>query len=184
MNTPPDFSIDALYSALDAERACRGLTWTQLTREVNAQYRGVRIRPISVSTIPECAPERAIEGDGVLQMLVWSDDPLQRASSADTTDRRSARVAAAHGPVANSSLRHRALLRGAGRERLRLEGAPRSQLAASRSTAQRVESHSLRATADDRFPQIVQVARWLGDRSASRWLALRPLAVDPLACRW
>jgi hypothetical protein len=66
-----DFDVDALYAALDAERQARGLTWTQVARDINRQFERAPVRLISVSTITGMRERRVIEGDGVLQMLRW-----------------------------------------------------------------------------------------------------------------
>jgi len=66
-----DFDLDALYAALDAQRQARGLTWSQLGREINRQIESAPVRLISVSTITGMRKRRVIEGDGVLQMLRW-----------------------------------------------------------------------------------------------------------------
>jgi hypothetical protein len=65
------FSLDALYSALDAERSARGMTWLEVTREINDLFRNVPARPISSSAVTGMRGRRALEGNGVLQMLVW-----------------------------------------------------------------------------------------------------------------
>jgi hypothetical protein len=66
-----DFDVDALYRALDAQRQARGLTWAQLTREINGQFARLPLRSICTSTITGMRRRRVIEGDGVLQMLRW-----------------------------------------------------------------------------------------------------------------
>lgn len=66
-----DFSIEALFAALDAARQSRGISWQQVAREVNAQLERVPARPLSTSTIVGMRKRRAVEGDGVLQMLRW-----------------------------------------------------------------------------------------------------------------
>jgi uncharacterized protein YfiM (DUF2279 family) len=70
---PPrdDFDIAALYDALDAARRARGLTWTQVAREVSGLVSRARVRPIAASTITGLRTRRVAEGDGVLQMLRW-----------------------------------------------------------------------------------------------------------------
>ena len=68
-----DFSIEALYAALDAQRVARGIAWQQVTREVNALFEHVPSRPISSSTLTGMRSKQAIDGDGVLQMLRWLD---------------------------------------------------------------------------------------------------------------
>jgi len=69
----PDFDIAALYGALDAERQARRLTWQQLAREISAPFRRLPSRPVSPLTLSRLRSHRAIEGDGVLQMLRWLD---------------------------------------------------------------------------------------------------------------
>lgn len=64
-----DFSIRALYDALDEQRRARGLTWTAVTEQVNRGPRGPR--SIAPSTLTRLKDGRVAEGDGVLQMLRW-----------------------------------------------------------------------------------------------------------------
>jgi len=65
-----DFSLSALYSALDAQRTARGLTWAAAMREISATSTP-RPRAISSSTVRGLQTKRVAEGDGVLQMLRW-----------------------------------------------------------------------------------------------------------------
>jgi uncharacterized protein YfiM (DUF2279 family) len=64
-----DFSLRALYDALDEQRGARGLSWKQLADEVNR--RRTSLRPIAVSTITGLEHKPSGEGDGILQMLLW-----------------------------------------------------------------------------------------------------------------
>jgi transcriptional regulator with XRE-family HTH domain len=66
-----DFSLRALYEALDAKRKERGMSWAEVAREINRKTSSSRGRGISVSTVAEIGGRRAAEGDGVLQMLGW-----------------------------------------------------------------------------------------------------------------
>jgi hypothetical protein len=66
-----DFDVEALFAALDAQRRARGLSWAQLTREINGQFASIPVRPISSSTITGMRNRRVLEGDSVLQMLRW-----------------------------------------------------------------------------------------------------------------
>ena len=71
---PPrqDFDISALYDALDAEREKRGISWTQLTRELNALFKDVtKARPIATSTVTRMREKAGLAGNGVIQMLIW-----------------------------------------------------------------------------------------------------------------
>ena len=66
-----DFSIEALYAALDAARRARGITWQETAREISSLFARAAARPISPSTLTALRGKRAVEGDGVLQMLRW-----------------------------------------------------------------------------------------------------------------
>jgi len=65
-----DFDIKLLYAALEGNRESLGLTWTGVAREIEQRY--ARVSP---STIKGIRDKRNVEGDGVLQMLLW----LQRS---------------------------------------------------------------------------------------------------------
>jgi len=67
----PDFDIEALYDALDAQRRSRGMSWQQVAREISSLFRDAPARPISPSTLTGMRGRRVVEGDGVLQMLRW-----------------------------------------------------------------------------------------------------------------
>ena len=66
-----EFDIGALYAALDERRSARGISWQQVTREINARFDGMPLRPVSASTLRTLREHAGVEGDGVLQMLLW-----------------------------------------------------------------------------------------------------------------
>jgi hypothetical protein len=66
-----DFSLAALYAALDAQRQSRGLTWAAVAREMNRYPDRNPGHPLSASTITGTRHRSAVEGDGVLQMIRW-----------------------------------------------------------------------------------------------------------------
>jgi hypothetical protein len=66
-----DFDIAALYDALDAQRMARGLSWQAAVGEINSGFAGTPARPVSASTVTGMRGRANIEGDGVLQMLLW-----------------------------------------------------------------------------------------------------------------
>jgi uncharacterized protein YfiM (DUF2279 family) len=68
---PGDFSIAALYAALDAQRVARGLSWQQVAREVSGRFDQSPATPVSPSTLRGLCTKGSVEGDGVLQMLSW-----------------------------------------------------------------------------------------------------------------
>jgi hypothetical protein len=63
--------VAALYSVLDTERSARGMSWLEVTREINDLFRDVPAHPISASTVTGMRGRRVLEGNGVLQMLLW-----------------------------------------------------------------------------------------------------------------
>ena len=66
-----EFDIVALYAALDAQRSARGISWQQVAREINARFDGMPLRPVSASTLRTMRERLVVEGDGVLQILLW-----------------------------------------------------------------------------------------------------------------
>lgn len=68
----PDFDLRALYAALDEQRRSRDLSWASVAREVNGDRTGLPgPRAVAVSTITGLRTKAFVEGDGVLQMLLW-----------------------------------------------------------------------------------------------------------------
>lgn len=65
------FDMDALHAALDDKRRSSGKTWAQVAREVGGVVPGSGKSGISASTLSGLHRRRAVEGDGVLQMLRW-----------------------------------------------------------------------------------------------------------------
>jgi len=61
------FDAQALYSALDKQRNARGLTWTQVAREIG----------VSPSTIARTKSGGRLEVDGMLAMVGWLDRPVE-----------------------------------------------------------------------------------------------------------
>jgi hypothetical protein len=73
MAAASDFDIAALYAALDAQRGQRGMTWSAVAREISGGFAQTPAKPISASTLTGIATRVSVEGDGVLQMLLWLD---------------------------------------------------------------------------------------------------------------
>jgi hypothetical protein len=67
----PDFSVAALYEALDEQRIARGMKWQEVAREISALFAQGTAKPVSSSTLRALCTREAVEGDGVLQMLLW-----------------------------------------------------------------------------------------------------------------
>ena len=61
------FDFQALYTALDAKRRSRGMSWRQVALEIS----GTRPRAVSPSTFARTMKEWRMEADGILQMLRW-----------------------------------------------------------------------------------------------------------------
>ena len=71
-NPQADFSLTALYEALDDARRARNMTWTAVVGEINARFRDVPgHKRIAASTIASLSSKVLAEGDGILQMLLW-----------------------------------------------------------------------------------------------------------------
>jgi hypothetical protein len=65
-----EFSLKALFAALDAERQARGLSWARMMREMRHSERPLP-HPLSQTTVMGRRTKGVAEGDGVLQMLRW-----------------------------------------------------------------------------------------------------------------
>jgi transcriptional regulator with XRE-family HTH domain len=61
------FDSRALYSALDAERQARGVTWTQVAVETG----------VSAGTITRTRTGGRLEVDGMLAMVRWLGVPVE-----------------------------------------------------------------------------------------------------------
>jgi hypothetical protein len=69
-----DFDIAALHSAIDDRRRERQISWATVAREVSRSGDRRDVHPVSPSTISGLKNKRwGVEGDGVLQMLLWLD---------------------------------------------------------------------------------------------------------------
>ena len=72
-----DFSLRALYNALDEQRIARGLSWAEATRQMNGladpsnRHAASKGHALSASTVRATRIRTMAEGDGVLQMLRW-----------------------------------------------------------------------------------------------------------------
>lgn len=66
-----DFDLQALYDALDAERAARGMSWREAARDISRSFVDSPARPIAASTLTGLRDRGVAEGDGVLQILRW-----------------------------------------------------------------------------------------------------------------
>jgi hypothetical protein len=58
-----------LHDAMEEKRRALGLSWAEVTSQVNQCC--TRLRPIAQSTITSIKDKRTGEGDGILQMLLW-----------------------------------------------------------------------------------------------------------------
>jgi len=61
------FDAKALYAALDAQRAARGMTWTQVAAETG----------VAATTITRTRAGGRLEVDGMLAMVRWLDVPVE-----------------------------------------------------------------------------------------------------------
>ncbi len=69
-----EFDVTALHSAIDEQRIRRNMNWKAVAEEVNRAGERRGVHPLSSSTISGLKNKRwGVEGDGVLQMLLWLD---------------------------------------------------------------------------------------------------------------
>ncbi len=65
------FDMKRLHATLDAERGARGLSWIELTAEINKPFDGTSSIPISVATIRGMSTKSSVTSAVVLQVLRW-----------------------------------------------------------------------------------------------------------------
>jgi hypothetical protein len=67
------FDMEALQAAVDERRRAQGLTWGELTVEINEPFKGTTSIPISASTIKTMSKKNSVTSAVVLQVLRWLD---------------------------------------------------------------------------------------------------------------
>jgi hypothetical protein len=67
------FDMQALRTALDEERRVRGLSWAELTADINKPFKGTTSIPINASTIKNMSKKSSVTSAVVLQVLRWLD---------------------------------------------------------------------------------------------------------------
>jgi len=163
----PDFSVDALYAAMDEQRCSRGLSWAQVTREINRPFDGTTSRPIAASTITGMRSKRAIEGDSVLQQLRW----LNRAPESFVADGNDVAAEDAALPIVapNRILRFDTRTLHAALDAQRIErGLTWKQVAAEIGGRMTVSTLThLAKGGRTGFPDVMRITRWLGRSVAS-----------------
>jgi hypothetical protein len=70
-NAPRGFDMKQLCDTLDAERSRRGLSWKELTAEINKPFEGTPSIPITVGTIRMMLTRKAVTSAVALQVLRW-----------------------------------------------------------------------------------------------------------------
>ena len=165
-----DFSLRALYEALDEQRKVRGLSWAEATRQMNGQA-GVSKRHVaskghslSASTVKAMRIRTVAEGDGVLQMLRWLDRTPE--SFLPNYDSASARDADFPDVPSGGVLRFDTKkLYGAVNAR-RQESDMTWQDAAKQIGVAAAGLQHLSKGGRTSFPQVMRILRWLGRRAA------------------
>jgi hypothetical protein len=157
----PDFSIAALYAALDAQRQARGLSWQQVAREISPQFGRAPARPISPSTLTGMPTRAVLEGDGVLQMLRW----LRRTPESFVPGCDETTAAGATLPDVGPSqiLRFDTRKMYAALDARRVEqGMTWTQVASEIGGVNAASLTRLSKGERTGFPQVMRIARWLG----------------------
>ncbi len=65
------FDMKQLHATLDAKRRAGGLSWIELTSEINKPFEGTPSIPISVATIRAMPTKSSVTSAVVLQVLRW-----------------------------------------------------------------------------------------------------------------
>ena len=164
-----DFDVGRLAAALAERRHARGISWKAVADEVSRRAERPDSRhPISPSTIRGLAQRRwGVEGDGVLQMMIWLDRmPESFVPGHPGADRPEANLPR---PEATKILRFDVSAIHAALDRTRADlGLSWHEVAAQvggNYNAQTLQDMSNRSRTS--FPRVVRLARWLRRPCAS-----------------
>jgi hypothetical protein len=160
MARPNDFSLDALFAALDAQRLALGLTWAAATLEINRESERRGLRRVSASTVKATRTQMTAEADGILQMLLW----LQRTPESFVTGRVPSDERRAHLPEVppHRILRFDTKKLHAALDTQRMERQLTwSQLARELGVGATALTH-LAKGGRTAFPQVMRMVQWLG----------------------
>ncbi len=161
-----DFSIAALYAALDAQRNARGLSWQQAAREISSQFGVCSAKPISPSTLSGMRTRGSVEGDGVLQMLLWLGRSAE--SFVPGLDDATAADAALRRLESNQILRFDAAAIHAALDAQRVERALTwTHIAKEIGGVRAAGLTGLAKGGRVAFPQVMRIFRWLGRPAAA-----------------
>ena len=162
----PDFSVADLHAALDAQRDARGMNWQQVAREISARFDKAPAKPISASTLRALCEREAVEGDGVLQMLLWLDRTPR--VSLPTSNGVDAKGAALRRLESHQILRFDAKALYAMLDARRSEQALTwTQIADAVGDITAAGLTRLANGGRVAFPQVMRVTRWLGRPAAT-----------------
>lgn len=161
-----DFDIDALYDALDARRRALGMSWQEAARAISRLFERASARPISASTLTGMRGRRAVEGDGILQILRW----LERTPESFVPGHEETAAAAATlpdlGPDQILRFDTRTLYSALDARRTD-RGMTWTQVAQEIGGLGAVSLTGLSKGGRTAFPQVMRIARWLGRPVAS-----------------
>src|SRR5690349_1025398 len=158
--TPAEFDLCALQAAVDAGRRSRGLGWTAAAREIG----------VSVGTLRGLGTRRAVEGDGVLQILLWLGRSPESFVPGCERDDPSAPL---HSPRAGVLRFDARALHTALQERRTQYGMTWAQVAAAIGGMEAGALMRLRGGGRVSFPQVMRVCAWLG-QPAARFVHVAP----------
>jgi hypothetical protein len=160
-----DFDRHALYEAVDAEREARGITWSDLVRELNRVFEGKPSLPFALSTIKGIRDKRAVTSAVILQLLRWLDRPPEDFISDAVPVLGSValpKIPAAQVLRTESKALHAAL------DRTRIErGMTWRQVADQRPETQPPMLTNLAKGPLIGFPQLTRITQWMGQPVAS-----------------
>ena len=154
--------IAAVYAALDAKREALGLSWREVTNQINSLFARSGARPMSQSTITGLRRAAVAEADGVLQILRWLDRSPEEFVAATDAAVKLPSVASDRILRFDTGSLYAAL--DAQRLQRRLSWA---QVAAEIGGVGGASLSRLSRGGRTAFPLVVRIARWLNRPSAS-----------------
>ena len=148
-----DFDIELLYAALDEKRESEGLAWSGVAKEIEERFTRV-----SASTIKNIKGKRFLEGDGVLQMLLWLGQPPENFVPGCEVDSRHELEEPESGVIRFDLPKTYRLMD----QKREAEGLGWNEAAEQIGRFSADELKRYRKGGRTSFPGIMRIARWLG----------------------
>jgi hypothetical protein len=155
-----------LAEALNVARCERGLSWPELTAEINRPFAGTDSIPISLSTLKGIASKQSVTSAVVLQVLGWLERGPECFLSPPDSAEKPHEVLPASGPGRILRFDTRAMYQALDAERVE-RGMTWKQVAAELPGFSASMLRNLATGPLIGFPRVMRITQWIGQPAAS-----------------